>query len=280
MDIIPALQLLGFAEYEARVYVALVRRSPLNGYEIAKASGVPRPNVYAVLERLSARRAVLRLDEHGGATRYAAVAPAELLHRLSVEYQAVADEANRALEALAGSIEEEPVWNVRGYQALLDQTKEAIRAARHSLLVALWPQEATHLRDGFAEAQSREVAITTLCMAACERECGSCRGRVYRYRVADGSTRALVTVRDDAEVLAGEAKSAGEALSVKTRQRLLVEISSAYIRHCIALATIVEDLGPRLDELISPRTRETLQTLGTARGGDFLREVRRLIRSS
>lgn len=36
------LRQLGFAEYEARSYLALLRQSPLNGYEPARASGVSR----------------------------------------------------------------------------------------------------------------------------------------------------------------------------------------------------------------------------------------------
>ena len=51
-DITALLQQLGFSEYEARAYLALLQRNPLNGYELAKVSGLPRANVYAVLQKL------------------------------------------------------------------------------------------------------------------------------------------------------------------------------------------------------------------------------------
>lgn len=35
MDPIAALVSLGLSDYEARAYVALARRGPLNGYEVA-----------------------------------------------------------------------------------------------------------------------------------------------------------------------------------------------------------------------------------------------------
>ena len=50
--IVELLQKLGFGEYEARAYVALLQNRPLNGYELAKASGLPRANVYSVLQKL------------------------------------------------------------------------------------------------------------------------------------------------------------------------------------------------------------------------------------
>src|SRR5690348_11617103 len=62
---------LGFAEYEARVYVTLLQHGPLSGYEVSRHSGVPRPNVYPVLQRLIERGAVEALTARRGA-RYAA----------------------------------------------------------------------------------------------------------------------------------------------------------------------------------------------------------------
>jgi predicted transcriptional regulator len=258
MEIVEALQRLGFAEYEARAYVALVKRSPLNGYELAKASGIPRANVYGVIERLAARRAVVRLDELGG-TRYAPVAPAELLTRLGNEFEQTVTETSRALEALETATEHEPVWNVRGYPALLDQARAALRAAHRSLLIAVWPQEASALRADVEAAAERNVTITTLCMAACERECGGCRGRLHRYRATAGEApRRLVIVRDGAELVAGEIASDGDAHSVRTRQPLMVDIANSSIRTSIALAAVVADLGVRLDAALGPETRAVL----------------------
>jgi HTH-type transcriptional regulator, sugar sensing transcriptional regulator len=274
MEIVAALQRLGFAEYEARAYVALVKRSPLNGYELAKASGIPRANVYGVLERLTARRAVVRLDEPGG-TRYAPVPPAELMERLGTDFRQAADETSRALEALEPAAEHEPVVNVRGYPALLDMARAALRAARRSLLIAIWPHEALALRDEVAAAEQRDVAITTLCMAGCERECGGCRGAVYRYRAAaDDAPRRLVVVPDGADLVAGEIRSDADAHSVRTRQPLMIDIANASVRSSIALAAIVADLGPRLGDALAPETRAALDAAAPA--GDPSAFVERL----
>lgn len=278
MEIVPALQQLGFAEYEARAYVALVKRSPLNGYELAKASGIPRANIYGVLERLGSRRAVVRLDEPGG-TRYAPVPPAELMRRLGGEFQQVADDTSRSLEALNAAPEHEPVWNLRGYAALLDQARAATRSAGTSLLLGVWPQEATALRAEVSDAERRGVEITTLCMAACEQECGGCRGAVYRYRVAPGDVpRRLVVVADGAEAVAGEIGPNGDAHTVKTRQPLVVDVCGSSIRGGIALAAIVADLGPRLDDAISPETRALLDAAAPRGDAGFVERMRELRR--
>src|SRR3546814_12369725 len=63
-DLLQDLKRLGFTEYEARVYVQLLRQSPATAYEIAKAASVPRPNTYHALEALTKRGAVLPVSEN------------------------------------------------------------------------------------------------------------------------------------------------------------------------------------------------------------------------
>ena len=90
-DSIEQLQKLGFNGSEATIYVTLLRNGPLTGYELARASGVARPNVYGVLQKLEERGAVSRLDERPG-TRYAPLPFAELLARMRQRYElALAD---------------------------------------------------------------------------------------------------------------------------------------------------------------------------------------------
>src|SRR5437763_1046614 len=99
-DATALLQQLGFSEYEARAYLALLQRNPLNGYELAKVSGLPRANIYAVLQKLEERGAVVRLDMPNG-TRYAPIAPTELIQRVATRFQQTLNAVQRALENLA-----------------------------------------------------------------------------------------------------------------------------------------------------------------------------------
>jgi len=50
--IIVYLKKLGFTEYEAKVYLALLSKHPATAYTISKASGVPHSRVYDIARRL------------------------------------------------------------------------------------------------------------------------------------------------------------------------------------------------------------------------------------
>ena len=275
---IEQLQQLGFSQYEAQAYVALLQRSPLTGYELAKVSGIPRPNIYPVLARLEERGAVVRLEDADG-THYAPIAADELVARLQSQLHGSLEAARSSLSQLGQVTEHEHIWNTRGYPAMLEHAKTVVDGAQAELLVAVWPQEAQALGASLKSAEGRGVQINTLCLAGCAQECGHCRGQVHRYPVAPRlQERWLVLIPDQHEVLAGEIKPAGEALAVRTCQKMLVSLSTWYIRHSIALAAVLRDAGDQIEALLTPETRRELASVGPggAEGG-WLEHMRQLL---
>ena len=278
-DITALLQQLGFSEYEARAYLALLQRNPLNGYELAKVSGLPRANVYAVLQKLEERGAVVRLDMPSGA-RYAPVAPTELTQRIASRFQDVLSTTQQALEDLATPAAAEYVWNIQGYAAVLDHAQTLIDATQDRLLVAIGRGEAGALAEPLAQAEARGVAVTTLCLDECPVECGGCRGTICRSCAAvSAGQRWLVLVSDNAEVLAGEIGLDNDALAVRTRQQIQVDLASWYIQHSMALAAVLSDLSRRPDQVLASETRALLQSVDPHnRHGGWLEHLRVLVR--
>jgi len=275
------LQDLGFSQYEAQAYVALLQQNPLNGYELARLSGVPRANIYHVLARLEDRGAVLRLDVEAG-SRYAPVPAEELFRGIRARLQSSIDQAQQSLCSLRPAESSRLVWNLTGYTTLLDQALLLAGAARGMLLVGAFPREAKALASSLAEAERRSVAITTLCLAGCPHECGSCRGRIFRYHVTpESEKRSLLIVRDSEEVLAGEIGPELTAQGVRTRQRLLVDLAARHIQDSIALSAIVLDLGEKLEEQLCPETLEVLERVSPTGGRvGWLKNLRTLLAGS
>lgn len=277
-DAISRLQGLGFSQYQAQAYVALLQANPLNGYALAKASGVPRANIYNVLARLEERGAVVRADTKGS-VRYSPVAPDELIQRLRQNMQSSLDDTQESLRSVAVQSAYESVWNVHGYPVLLEHARSMIDSAQKRLAVAFWPQEAHQISVNLYNAEQRSVDLTILCMAGCPHVCQACRGKVYRYHVLPPqSARWLVLIPDESEVLAGEVNPDGHALAVRTRQKLMVDLSSWYIRHSIAIAAMMVDLGSQLENIMSPETRAILNSISSAGPNEsWLENMQRLL---
>jgi HTH-type transcriptional regulator, sugar sensing transcriptional regulator len=276
-DAIALLQELGFGEYEARAYQALLQHNPVTGYELAKVSGIPRANIYLVLQKLEERGAVVRL-ESDDSSRYLPVEPEHLLDAIAHRFGHTVDTAKQTLQALSRPAEDGYVWHMQGYDNLLSHARTVIKGATDELLVALWPDEARALAADFTEAETREVEITTLCLAACSQECGGCRGRIFRNNVIDTQdSRWLMLVPDEETVLVGEIPANGEASTVRSRQRLLVKMTAWFIRHSIALAALLQDMGEQIEAHLTPQTRDVLAAVGPEGTHGWLAYMRELL---
>ncbi|HEX7386684.1 MAG TPA: helix-turn-helix domain-containing protein [Castellaniella sp.] len=259
MDTVTALQQLGFSEYEARAYAALVGEGELNGYGLAKKTGIPRANIYAVAEKLLLRGALLRI-EHEGGQRYVAVPPAQLLRKLESDHHQALEAAQRTLTQKAPAHEPAPVFNLRGKE-LLSKGEEVIRNCQSSLLVAIQSADASVLAPALQQAAARGVRITTLCLQACDGVCGGCQGDIHRYALAPGGgTRWLVLVADQTVALVGQVGD-GVAEGMTTRQQLVVELAADFVRQNLGLAAICQGLGHRLEELLPAHVLAQLNDL-------------------
>ncbi|MCC6457738.1 MAG: TrmB family transcriptional regulator [Caldilineaceae bacterium] len=279
-DPVVLLQELGFGEYEARAYQSLLQHHPVSGYELAKTSKIPRANIYLVLQKLEERGAVVRVEGEDS-THYVPVAPEELLDAMTHRFDRTVGTAKQALLALSRPAPNGYVWQVRGYDNLLAHGRTMIHSATRELMVALWPDEARALANDFAEVEERSVEITTLCLASCAQECGGCRGRIFRNKVLDTEdARWLMVVPDDESVLVGEIPANGEVSTVRSRQKLLVDMTTWFIRHSIALGVMLQELGEQVEARLTPRARAMLAAVGPQGSRGWLPYMRELLAST
>jgi HTH-type transcriptional regulator, sugar sensing transcriptional regulator len=270
MEVIEQLQQLGFSQYEAQAYIALLQNSPLNGYELAKVSAVPRANIYNVLQKLEDAGAVVRVTS-SDTTRYASVPANEFLATLKSRHERSIEAASASLQEITSPPRLELVSNLQGYAELLDQANDLIKQTERHLLLSIWPEEALILSSSVQRATERGVKITTLCLHGCAKPCPACRGAVYRYAIAPaGGARWLVLVSDENELLAGEirllsnkeqASKEMTASAVRTRQQMLVNLTASYIQNSIALVTLMTHFGNKLYSELDTQSIDALNDL-------------------
>lgn len=268
-DLLSVLQSLGFTEYESKAYATLVQHQDLNGYEIAKVSGIPRANIYAVIDKLVQRGAVHRLECTNG-PRYSAMDPKQMLRSIETGHQRTLDEAREAFSSLAPRREPAAVFNLRDDE-LLPKARQLIDAAETTLLIAIQPTEATVLAAPLQQACQRGVAITTLCLEGCERDCGSCQGEIHRYQLAPaGDQRWLMLVADERFAYVGHLGNQSVA-ALLTEQSLVVELASAYIRQSVTLGLLGSELSGKFEGLLSREAQHMLERFDTA--GNFMKTM-------
>jgi sugar-specific transcriptional regulator TrmB len=247
---------IGFSEYEAKAYVALLRESPVTGYQLAKASGVPRSMIYEVLGKLTTRGAAMTLRKEGS-TQYAPVPADEFLAQLQHEQDALIGALEEELAGLGAASDLDYVWNIDGHENIMAKAREMIDRARQRIYLSLLPATYPALRDVLRRAIGRGVRVVVYSTGELELP----GGRVIANPVPDevhGRVEGLwlVLVIDAEEVLVGELLTENRARASWTGSPLFVFIAEHHLRTDLYLPRVLSLLGEQALSLIQEEDRE------------------------
>ena len=204
-ELIASLTRLGFTQYEAQAYTALVGQAALTGAEVSRRASMPPSKVYETLARLEARGAVL--VNRSEPVRYAAVPHTTLLAELRARFNADLDSAVAALDRLP--VQQEPglVWSLSGRESIVHAFARTITGARSSLFVGIWDEELDELgallESAAAKGVDTHVAIygTKTLSAPHTYDMAEC-GASARLRLS--GRRLSVVVADDNDTVVAE----------------------------------------------------------------------------
>ena len=255
-DPIDRLVELGFSEYEAKTYVALLRESPATGYQLSKTSGVPRSMIYEVLGKLTARGAAMTLRK-GDSTQYAPVPADEFLDQLSREHEELTTSLKDDLASLASPTDLEYVWNIEGHENIIAKAIEMIGQARSRIYLALVPDTCRELQPALEEAIGRGVRVVLYTTS--EVDLDGCRvvvAHVSEETLGRARGLGLILVIDGEEVLIGEWLTATQARASWTSSPLLVFIAEHHLRTDLYLPQILALLGDQALDVIREEDRE------------------------
>ena len=140
------MEKLGFSSNEAKVYGTLIKYKVLNGYEIAKLSGVARSLVYEVINRLIAKGAVIRID--GEPNFYKPIEYQDLIRSIKEENEKNIACAERELQQLATeNADVDYVMNIVGEEKYVAKAKELIDSAQAEISLSIWRESFEVLRS-------------------------------------------------------------------------------------------------------------------------------------
>jgi len=256
VDPIEKLVKIGFSEYEAKAYTALLRKSPVTGYELSKLCGVPRSMIYEVMGKLTARGAAMTLPM-GGATKYAPVAAEEFLDQFCREQEELIGSLRESLVTFASAPDLEYVWNIEGHENIMAKATEMIDQAQSRIYLALVPASFPALRLALEEAIERGVRVAIYTTSDLKLPGGQV---VVTHIAAEtlGQARGLglILVADGEEVLIAEWLTATHARASWTSNPLLVFIAEHHLRTDLYLPRILSLLGDRALDVIQKEDRE------------------------
>ncbi len=160
------LKELGFSQYEATCYMALVGSHPLNGSQLSKVSGIARSRIYDVLRSLLSKGYVI--ETHSG--QYAPLPSDELVKRLKRNFEGNIEAFEEQIKNIGEKSSFEYVWTITGYDHVIQKAVEMISEAKSEIYVRLFPKAAKHLDHHLELADRRGVNIRYIAMGETENK--------------------------------------------------------------------------------------------------------------
>lgn len=255
MEAIDQLTTLGFSPHEARVYVALLQRPGATGYELAKVAGLPRANVYHVLNGLVRKNAVQRSADHP--VRYVAHAPAEVLGRIKRETAARCEALVTDLASLAPIPEPGAFWTLRGRAAIVARVTALVAEAAQRVAICLWAEDLAWLDEPLRRAHQAGCHVIINLFGQSDLAFGEVYQHEDSTKVVGGH---LITLAIDSScaLVAALDEPAG---AVYTQHPALVRLVEKLIRDEAYLAAIYERFRDDLERAFGPHLVELRRRL-------------------
>lgn len=262
MKLLDSLTRIGFTEYEAKVYLALLADYPTTGYQISKKSGVPRSMVYETLSRLHTRGAVMETVE-GRSTLYRPLPPEILLDRQEDTHQQLINDLRVGLSELYSTpADADHIWTVNGQDAVLSYASQMMETAQTDIYLVIDDDHLDALYGDIAAACDRGVAANTLLTGERDLEYGAVVRHPPLESELQGLTNTLLMVVDSHEVLIANTGH----LATITRNSNLVLIARQFVWMELFTQRIYARIGNDLLERLDPADRQIFESLSHHEG--------------
>jgi len=257
MDLQNSLMQIGFSEYEAKVYLALLADHPVTGYQVSKNSGVPRSMVYEVLSRLSLRGAVLESIE-GRATLYRPLPPTTLLEKHEQELQQLMSGLRPGLEEIYHAEQDDRTWSIQGWEPVIAYAIQMLRQAKQEVYLVLNDDGLDALQSEIEGVAVKNVQLNVLLTGSGQLKVGQVTHHPQLESELHGLTDTLLMVVDSREMLVTNSRTRDSATI--TNNNDLVMIARQFVWMEFFARRISSQLSPGLLQSLDPQDRQILES--------------------
>ncbi len=228
---------LGLSSNEAMIYMALLEKSPLTGYEVAKRCNLSRGSVYTTLERLVEKGSVQKTVDN----KYLAADLEQFIKNRMSYFSDCADylKNNSKARNLMGS--GESVFHIHGHGNILRCVKEMIATAKIEISLTAFKEELNDLRDFLIQAHKRNIKLNIISFGNFRlngMDIVSHSREDWIFKKVKG--RYLTIIRDMEEGLIGSLDDTENCMASWSKNPHYCENVYLYISHEIALIKVFD----------------------------------------
>ena len=243
-DLIEKLKEIGFNTYEAKVYVALLKKYPATGYEVTKLANIPQSRTYDTLKALEEKNIVISTNTKP--VTYTPIKPKMLTQRVQKKINSTINFLDKHLPNVKDDYNE-PIITITGQQNIQNKIIDVIRSAKREIYMEIWSQDFKVFEKDLLDAYNRNIEIRIVGYD----NFNSRFGLVFQHAFARDiemslGGRMIIIAVDDNEGIIGKISSLKNEISdtniIWTKNQGIVFIIKEFIVHDMYLIDVEENL--------------------------------------
>jgi len=245
-EIVEKLKEIGLNGYEAKVYIALLKKYPATGYEISKIADIPQSRAYDTLKALETAQIVTSSTTKP--QTFTPIKPKELTKRYKRKINSTIDFLEKKLPDVKEKYNE-PILNIPGSAKIIEKSLEIINNAKKEIYLEIWSQDFKFLERELLKAYNRGLDIKIV--GYDEFSCHF--GTVFKHTgsvISEHSfgKRFLFLAVDNAEGIFGktEARKNEDTDAIWTKNTDIVYMIKSFIVHDMYLIDIEKHFPEQL----------------------------------
>ena len=152
-DLIEKLKEIGLNTYEAKVYVALLKKYPATGYEVSKFANIPQSRTYDTLKTLEKKNIVVAANTKP--VTYTPIKPKQLTSKFQKKINSTINYLDKHLPDVKDDYNE-PIITITGKQNIQDKI---IQNAKKEIYIEIWNQDFKIFEQELLNAYNRNVEL-------------------------------------------------------------------------------------------------------------------------
>ena len=243
-DLIEKLKEIGFNTYEAKVYVALLKKYPATGYEVSKLAGIPQSRTYDTLKVLEEKNVVIAANTKP--INYTPIKPKQLTSRFQKKINSTINFLDKHLPNVKEDYNE-PIITIAGKPSIQEKIIEVIQNAKREIYMEVWAQDFKIFEKELLNAYNRNVELRIVGYD----NLNSRFGLIFQHAFARDielslGGRMIIIAADDNEGVVGKISSLKNDISdtniIWTKNQGIVFIIKEFIVHDMYLIDVEENL--------------------------------------
>lgn len=243
-DLVEKLKEIGFNTYEAKVYIALLKKYPATGYEVSKLANIPQSRTYDTLKVLEEKNIVAATNTKP--VSYTPVKPKQIISSYQKKMTSTINYLEKHLPEVKDTYKE-PIITVNGKQNIQNKILEVIQNAKREIYIEIWHQDFKIFEQELLNAYNRNVEIRIVGYD----NFTSKFGLVFEHAFAKDiemslGGRMVIIAADDSEGVVGKISSYKNDIAdtniIWTQNKSIVFIIKEFIVHDMYLIDVEENL--------------------------------------